>query len=201
MLLGMAMAVGVGAILLRTGVVDRLREQAQRVGNQQQQTGGRQRQQQGPGRNAEIRWDEVALMVVTIAGIAVVLAATRPKRRPTKPWRERQETVSLALDESLEDLRNETDLRRAIIAAYARMERALAAAGIPRHPAEAPFEYIGRALHELDTSAGAAEQLTALFEWAKFSQHEPDPSMRDEAIEALEAVRDELRGPPVEVAA
>ena len=85
------------------------------------------------------------------------------------------------------------DLRRAIIAAYSRMERALAGSGMPRHPAEAPFEYIERALSDLDTSAGSAKRLTGLFEWAKFSQHEPGPQMRDEAIDALVDVRDELR--------
>ena len=87
------------------------------------------------------------------------------------------------------------DLRRAIVAAYARMERALDSIGLGRRPSEAPFEYIGRALASLETSAEAAERLTTLFEWAKFSQHEPEPHMRDEAIDALVAVRDELRRP------
>ena len=109
--------------------------------------------------------------------------AARAARRPCR----------LALDESLDDLRNDPDLRRAIVAAYARMERALGRAGLPRHPAEAPFEYVERALASLDTSAESVRRLTALFEWAKFSQHEPEPEMRDEAIDALVAVRDELR--------
>ncbi|HYA09107.1 MAG TPA: DUF4129 domain-containing protein, partial [Gaiellaceae bacterium] len=116
-------------------------------------------------------------------------------------WRtSSQHAVSVALDESLDDLRNEPDLRRAIIAAYARMERALAGAGLARRPAETPLEYMERALTSLDTSAAGVRRLTVLFEWAKFSQHEPEPAMRDEAIDALIAVRDELR-PPVEDAA
>ena len=106
--------------------------------------------------------------------------------------------ATLALDESLDDLRNDPDLRRAIVAAYARMEAALAHAGLPRRPAEAPFEYLERALTTLDTSAGSVRRLTALFEWAKFSHHEPDPAMRDEAVDALVAVRDELRAPAEE---
>jgi hypothetical protein len=36
-------------------------------------------------------------------------------------------------------------------------------------------------------------RLTELFEWARFSQHEPEPPMRDEAVDALVAIRDELR--------
>ena len=44
-----------------------------------------------------------------------------------------------------------------------------------------------------DTSAEAVRRLTELFEWARFSHHEPEPSMRDDAVDALIAVRDELR--------
>jgi len=73
------------------------------------------------------------------------------------------------------------------------METALAAAGLPRHPAEAPLEYVERALLTLHTSAGAVRRLTDLFKLARFSHHEPEPSMRDEAVDALIAVRDELR--------
>jgi hypothetical protein len=73
------------------------------------------------------------------------------------------------------------------------METALAAAGVPRHVAEAPLEYLERVLLSLDTSADAVRRLTDLFEWARFSHHEPEPSMRDDAVDALIAVRDELR--------
>jgi hypothetical protein len=147
-------------------------------------------------RNAHMRWDEIALVLVLVAGAAVLLVAGRRAKRTPRPWRLRsQEALSLALDESLDDLRTEPDLRRAIIAAYARMERALAVAGIPRRPSEAPFEYVERALGDLETSAASVRRLTGLFEWAKFSQHEPGPEMRDEAIDALVAVRDELRRP------
>jgi hypothetical protein len=155
-----------------------------------------------PGtRGARIRWDEVAIVLTLLAAGGLVVGLRRRGRMPALPHFGAQETVSLALDESLDDLRTEPDLRKAIIAAYARMERALASAGLPRHPAEAPVEYLGRALLELDASTDAVRRLTELFEWAKFSHHEPEPSMRDEAISALVAVRDELRAPaPAEVA-
>jgi uncharacterized protein DUF4129 len=151
-------------------------------------------------RNARLRWDEVAIVAALLAALGMAGFATRRPRTPSGwPLRSHDE-VALALDESLDDLRTERDLRKAIIAAYARMERALAAAGIPRRVSEAPLEYLARALSALDASAPAITQLTDLFERAKFSQHEPDPSMRDEAIDALVAIRDELRR-PVTVAA
>ncbi|HEY1365561.1 MAG TPA: DUF4129 domain-containing protein, partial [Gaiellaceae bacterium] len=98
----------------------------------------------------------------------------------------------------LDDLRGDPDVRRVIIAAYARMEAALAARGLPRHRAEAPLEYLERALLHLDASAASVRRLTDLFEWAKFSHHEPEPGMKDEAIRALEALRDELRAAAAE---
>src|SRR5215211_845879 len=82
----------------------------------------------------------VALAVMV--GIAVAqLVAERRRRRPP---RSRAERLVELLDDTLEDLEREPDPRRAVIAAWARMERGLAAAGLPRHPAEAPFEYAGR---------------------------------------------------------
>jgi Domain of unknown function (DUF4129) len=141
------------------------------------------------------QWDELAivlgLLLVLVATAIVVLRRSRPD--PKTPYELAPEALAAALDESLDDLRSDPDLRRAIIAAYARMETALAAAGLPRRPAEAPLEYLERALLGLDASAGAVRRLTDLFEWARFSQHEPEPSMRDDAVEALIAVRDELR--------
>jgi hypothetical protein len=151
-------------------------------------------------RGARLRWDEVAIVAALLAAAGVAAFASR-STKPMKPWRRRpHEEMALALDESLDDLRSEPDIRRAIIAAYARMEQALAAVGIPRRPSETPLEYLARALHALDASAGAVTRLTDLFEWAKFSHHQPDESMRDDAIAALVALRDELRQ-PAEVAA
>ena len=144
-------------------------------------------------RNARIRWDEVAVVLVLLGGLCAYLVVSRSKPHTLGPLVRGRRQLAQALDESLDDLRRDPDVRRAIIAAYARMERALAAAGVPRVPSEAPHEYLERSLVELETSAGAARNLTELFERAKFSQHEPAESMRDEAIDALVAVRDELR--------
>lgn len=146
-------------------------------------------------RSAHLRWDEIAIVGALLAAAGVAAFASR-KARPVKEWRFRShEDVALALDESLDDLRREPDLRKAIIAAYARMEHALAAAGIPRRPSEAPLEFLARALQGLDASADGVTRLTDLFEWAKFSPHQPDEAMRDEAIAALESLRDDLRSP------
>ena len=100
--------------------------------------------------------------------------------------------LSVLMDETLDDLRNEADPRKAVIAAYARMERILAAHGLPRRPAEAPLEYLSRVLLDLEVSAPAVRRLTRLFERAKFSQHDIDASMKEQAIDALVSIRDDL---------
>jgi Domain of unknown function (DUF4129) len=188
--------------LQKTGFAKRLQNLEQHLPGQQ--PAGR-RPLPPPGRDvrpARLRWDEIAIIAALICATIVALYATRTRLRPRPELRRRRayDELAGALDESLDDLRAEPDLRRAIIAAYARMERALSAVGVPRRPAETPFEYLERALENLDASAGSVRRLTALFEWAKFSHHEPEPAMRDEAVAALVAVRDELRSPVEEAA-
>ena len=146
-----------------------------------------------PAQHVRFQWVELAIVLGILLAIGAAARATRSRLGPGTTRRIAPEVLAAALDESLDDLRADPDLRRAIIAAYARMETALAAAGLPRRPAEAPLEYVERALLTLDTSAAAVRTLTDLFEWARFSHHEPEPPMRDEAIDALVAVRDELR--------
>ena len=195
-LLGVVLAAFVALIFLHSDLGKKLQALNRRAGNPSHVTAGKRLAAPKNIRNAHVCWDEIAVVLVLLGGVAVLLLASKGAKRTPRSWRLRsQEAVSLALDESLDDLRSEPDLRRAIIAAYARMERALAAGGIPRRPAEAPFEYVDRALRELETSAESVHRLTGLFEWAKFSQHEPEPEMRDDAIDALVAVRDELRRP------
>jgi len=143
-------------------------------------------------RPIHFRWNEVVVLLGLVLVAGAIVGATRTRRKP-RLFEPAPEALVAALDLSLDDLRADPDLRRAIVAAYARMEAALAAAGIPRSPSEAPLEYVERALLNLDTSAESVRRLTDLFEWARFSQHEPEPSMRDDAVDALSAVRDELR--------
>ncbi len=139
-------------------------------------------------------WMEAVVVFGLVLVLAGIFAITRQRKhgRPPALW-SAPEAVAASLDVSLDDLRTDPDLRRAIVAAYARMEAALGATGLPRHPAETPLEYLERALLSLDTSGPAVRRLTDLFQWAKFSHHDPEPSMRDEAVDALEAVRDALR--------
>jgi Domain of unknown function (DUF4129) len=141
-----------------------------------------------------VSWLPIAVVVGLVLAAAVAyVVAERRARRGRQSAEALAEQLALVLDETLDDLRAVTDPRRAIIAAYARLERVLAANGVPRRAAETPDEYLPRVLHELELDPRAVERLTALFTRAKFSRHDVDAAMKEEAISALEHVRDELR--------
>jgi hypothetical protein len=144
--------------------------------------------------DADFVWTPI-IVVVGLAAIGVAAWFFVSRRRRKQFVREKAAAEALAelLEDTLDDLRAEKDPRRAVIAAYARLERTLAAHGLGRHPSEAPGKYLSRILPLLELERGSVRRLTDLFTRAKFSSHEVDAGMKDEAIDALSTVRDELR--------
>ena len=69
------------------------------------------------------------------------------------------------------------------------MQQTLAAYGVPRQPAEAPREYLGRLLRASAASEQDARTLTGLFEEARFSTHPISEPIRHQALSALSAIR------------
>jgi Domain of unknown function (DUF4129) len=136
------------------------------------------------------------LIVAGLAGAGLTAAYVSYRARRRALGRGDPELALILADvveETLDDLRAERDPRTAVIAAYARLERALAAYGLPRRASEAPEEYVARILGDLEVGSASVQRLTALFARAKFSQHEVDEGMKDEAIDTLEELRNELR--------
>jgi membrane protease YdiL (CAAX protease family) len=150
----------------------------------------------------EFRWAPLIATVMIALIVLAAFVASVMRRRALEALEARtiEEALAQVMDDALDDIRAERDPRKAIIAAYARMEKLLAGFGRPRAPAEAPFEYLSRVLLELRVSRHPVEALTELFERAKFSVHSLGGEDKSRAIEALESVRDELRD-PVAVAA
>jgi hypothetical protein len=139
-------------------------------------------------RPPEPAWLPVLLAsAIAVGGVVVIGRRSRPRRQGLG------DRLEAALAQPLADLRDEPDVRRAIVAAFARLELALEAAGAPRRPGEAPLEYVGRVLGELDVPPEPLDELASLFEQAKFSLHALDEGDREAAIDALEVVREALR--------
>ena len=140
-------------------------------------------------------WPVLAVALVVLAIVAFFAyrshrTRTRRKAIPLEPTV--AEDFAATIGDVIGELEAEPDARRAVIAAYARMEGVLGRHGLRRKPSETPVEYLGRILGGLTARTDAVARLTALFEEAKFSRHEIDGGMKREAIDALVAIRDDL---------
>lgn len=142
----------------------------------------------------------VVWIVVACAAIGAVVAAFLYRRRtqgapaPLADQASVGEELAASMTDAIDDLEAEPDPRRAVIAAYARMESVLARRGLRRRLSETPLEYLQRVLLGLTGRQDAVARLTSLFERAKFSRGEIDGSMKQDAIGALRDLRDDLQG-------
>jgi hypothetical protein len=144
---------------------------------------------------------EYTVLWIALAGIAIGGAwfyyVWRTRKKRTAVPLDLEQTVAedfaASIGDAIDDLESELDARRAVIAAYARMETVLARKGLQRRPSETPVEYLRRILLGLTARGDSVSRLTELFEQAKFSRHPIDASMKQDAIGALREIRDDLQ--------
>jgi hypothetical protein len=145
---------------------------------------------------------EYTILWIALAGLAagggwLYYGWRKSKQRTAVPVESEQtvaEDFAASIGDAIDDLESEPDARRAVIAAYARMETVLARNGLRRRPSETPVEYLRRVLLGLTSRGDSVRRLTSLFEQAKFSRHEIDAAMKQDAIGALRDIRDDLHG-------
>ena len=192
-LMGILTAVGYYA-LQHSG----LREQAKKVQRAQVRSGNTQQKIRHvpatPARQAHFEWP-VVLALGSLVLLGGVWMYVRSRRRLVPLFEEHglEADMVSAIETTIDDLRGERDARRAVIAAYAQMERTLARHGLARDRSEAPLEYLAKILRGLHVRESTVVTLTRLFEYAKFSGHEVGAVMKEEAIGALIAIRDDLQ--------
>ncbi len=136
-------------------------------------------------------------VVVLVAGV-VLSAALFRRRAPILVLEtgSRIDDAILALDEGLGALLAESDPRKAVIAAYVAMERALTREGWARHAHEAPTEYLVRVLGVAPARARDLAGLVDLYEFARFSEHTVTAGMREMAIDSVRRLRADLGESP-----
>jgi hypothetical protein len=145
---------------------------------------------------------EYTVLWIALAGLVVgggwFYYAWRARKKRTAVPLELEQTVAedfaASIGDAIDELESEPDARRAVIAAYARMETVLARNGLRRRPSETPVEYLRRILLGLTSRGDSVSRLTSLFEQAKFSRHTIDASMKEDAIGALREIREDLQG-------
>ena len=134
-----------------------------------------------------------ALLLLLALAVFAVMVLVAMADRLEKWWTQREGADRppavpdpLALIQA--DLRAEPDARVAIIRAYGRFERALAAARAPRAAWQTPAEFMRTTLARLPVPAAPVRRLTALFEVARFSTHPLGAEARDAACDSLDEI-------------
>ena len=115
----------------------------------------------------------------------MIVVRSRNRRRELAPFLLATDPDEVA-GSDLDALRRERNPRRAVIAAYAAMERHMAREGLARGVHEAPMEYLGRVTLHGHAQVACVHRLTGLFQRAKFSHRPVDEEMRRRAIAAVE---------------
>jgi len=131
-----------------------------------------------------------------IAGVTwllIVAAVIVVYRRMRRTEELEDGAAPLELEDDLPDtrlarLRAEKDPRRAVIGAYALMDRLMADRALGRRRSEAPVEYLGRMTLAGYGRITALGRLTRLYARARFSTHPVDTGMQAEAVDAVEAI-------------
>lgn len=154
-------------------------------------------------------WPAAAIVLATImvGGVLLVRALRssgglrRRRHGPRDPQPDEDEAAGAvseaedsdvarrAVEAALESLRDPTDPRSAVIAAYARMETVLAERQLGRRGPEAPREYLTRVLGEGGMPEHSLTTLTDMFEEARFSRHPIPDSAPRRALGELEQAR------------
>ena len=134
---------------------------------------------------AWLPWTILAIAVVAIAAGLTLLALRRNRDsagagEPT--------AAGEAVQAAIAALEADTDPRGAVIAAYAAMQRTLAAHGLRRLSSEAPREFLRRVLAANRGAERDATTLTGLFEEARFSTHPISERTRERALSALRSL-------------
>jgi hypothetical protein len=98
-----------------------------------------------------------------------------------------------AVNPALEGPGPDTDPRRTVLRCYAHLEAELAEVGCPRRRTETAREHQRRALQALGPAAGAAARIIERFEHARYDDNPVGEAERQEAVAALQRVREVLR--------
>jgi hypothetical protein len=143
----------------------------------------------GQGNGAAALAAGIAAGVLGLGAFAVM----RARRRENAP--DPRSLVADGARDAIDAIAIPADPRAAVLAAYARMETALARAGLARRDSEAPREYLSRLEDGLGGGRAPAARLTGLFERARFSTHPIGEDVRSDALDALDALRADLEEP------
>lgn len=149
--------------------------------------------------------DEVVIAIAAVLGVGLLYLLSRQRftfrlRRPSinltrssaVEIREEEQAEQIAdfARDLIEELNDGDSPRYAIQRAYAAVETGFGATELTRKPAETPLRYLDRIFGRHGQVKQPLEELTHLFQRARFSSEPIDEDMRTSAIAALTEIRD-----------
>lgn len=145
----------------------------------------------------------IICVVVLIVGVARMWRRTLPTGPSPRPWEslhgvptplQVRQALASALDADV-ILVGPGSPRNAIVQCWVTLERLGTEVGIPRAGAETTTEYVVRFLEVADADRDAVDELAALFQEARFSEHPVTTEALARARSALRAIRVSLQPP------
>lgn len=152
-----------------------------------------------PGENAPstvLLWLAIAIVAFQVALFAFRFVRHTRKPLPQKPPTARRREIADVVRAAIRDLTAGEDFRAVVLRCYRTMVALFAEHGIEALPSQTAREFELSALRDIDVSKESVEDLTALFEEARYSDHRIGERQRAGAIECLESIRAQLEASP-----
>ncbi|GEM_PF-2361592 len=103
-----------------------------------------------------------------------------------------EDDISTTADKAIKQLHEGEDVRDVIIRNYQKMCMILEEEGVPQHVSYTPRELERKAIEKLELKESTIDEMTKLFEKAKYSDHPLGEDQRDRAIKNFEQIKREL---------
>ncbi len=102
--------------------------------------------------------------------------------------------LARAVRTAIQDLESGGDFRAAVLRCYKSMVLLFQTRGLRADPSQTAREFEADALRSLGVSREGVDDLTSLFEEARYSRHAIGEPQRDAALDSLRAIRGQLEG-------
>lgn len=138
----------------------------------------------------------IGMLLGTIAVIAAVpklISFLSSNEEIEEEQTQIEQDISKSVDRAIRDLNKGKDIRSTIIRCYQKMCFILEDYGVIYDRYMTPREFEYNAVHNLNLSKETIDDLTSIFEEARYSSHSLKESQREAALENLKSLREEIR--------
>jgi len=145
-------------------------------------------------KNEEYPYNNILILIIPLIllGIGGVIL-TLLKRQKTQT---NNTSIQKIATQSINNLQNEKDPRKAVLQCYSDMCKWLDASGLKKQSDETPREFAIEIKERLDVTDECLINLTKIFEKACYSKHEIDVYDRDKTIQCLDEILSSLVNTP-----